>query len=83
MEGAIAALREVRPPGKVALVVNELTSESRDALTDRYVSLVIATPLDQLCRGLAESMIDAARGDARTVSAQTFLLPQLVVPESL
>jgi LacI family transcriptional regulator len=36
MEGAIAALREARPPGKVSLIVNELTEDSREALADRY-----------------------------------------------
>ena len=83
MEGAIAALREMRPPGKVALVVNELTNESRDALTDRYVSLVIATPLDQLCRDLVASMIESARGGPSETSGQHYLIPQLFAPESL
>lgn len=49
MEGAIAALREARQPGEVALVVNELTPESRSALIDRHVTMVIATP----CPGCA------------------------------
>ena len=83
MEGAIAALREMRPPGKVALVVNELTNESRDALTDRYVSLVIATPLDQLCRDLVASMIESAWGGPSETSGQHYLIPQLFAPESL
>ena len=83
MEGAIAALREMRPPGKVALVVNELTNESRDALSDRYVSLVIATPLDQLCRDLVASMIEVARGRPSETSGQHYFIPQLIVPESL
>ena len=34
MEGAVAAMRETRPPGKVALIVNELTGVSRAALLD-------------------------------------------------
>lgn len=82
MEGAIAALREVRPPGKVALVVNELTRESREALSDSYVSLVISTPLDRLCQDLVASMIEVAHGDARETSGQHYLTPQLFVPES-
>ncbi|MDG2260697.1 MAG: LacI family transcriptional regulator, partial [Paracoccaceae bacterium] len=68
---------------KVALVVNELTNESRDALTDRYVSLVIATPLDQLCRDLVASMIELARGGPSETSGQHYLTPQLFTPESL
>lgn len=83
MEGAIAALRESRPAGKVALIVNELTDESRDALSTRHVSLVIATPLDQLCRKLVDLMIKAAQGGMSENSGQHYLLPHLFVPESL
>ncbi|MGB4113315.1 MAG: substrate-binding domain-containing protein, partial [Yoonia sp.] len=82
MEGVIAALREVRPAGKVALVVNELTSESRKALIDRYVGMVIATPLEVLCRDLVAMMVDAAAGKPAPPS-QHFLTPQLYVPEMI
>jgi len=82
MEGVIAALREVRPAGKVALVVNELTSESRKALIDRYVGMVIATPLEVLCRDLVAMMGDAAAGKPAPPS-QHFLTPQLYVPEMI
>ena len=83
MEGAIAALREMRPPGKVALVVNELTEESRNALAERYVSMVIATPLKELCHDLIGLMIDAARDGPDANAGQHFLPPQLFVPESI
>ena len=83
MEGAIAALKEMRPPGKVALVVNELTSESRDALTGRYASLAIATPLGQLCADLVDLMTEAARGGPSEISGQHYLVPQLILPEML
>lgn len=83
MEGAIAALREMRPPGKVALVVNEITTMSRQALSDRYVSLVIATPLPDICRDLVDLMIQAARRGPSETSGQFHLMPQLLVPESL
>ncbi|TNF22873.1 MAG: LacI family DNA-binding transcriptional regulator [Rhodobacteraceae bacterium] len=82
MEGAIAALREVRPPGKVALVVNEVTAESRAALAERYVSLIIATPLEKLCRDLVALMADAARGGV-SGSSQHYLRPDLLAPDSL
>ncbi len=83
MEGAIAAIREMRPPGKVALVVNELTEDSRKGLVDRYVSMVIATPLGDLCRALVDHMARAASGDATAGTGQHFLTPQLYVPESV
>ena len=82
MEGAIAAMREMRPPGKVALVVNELTNDSRKALIDRYVSMVIATPLEDLCRILINLMVVAATDGPTGNTGQRFLTPQLHIPES-
>ena len=83
MEGAIAALKEVRAPGEVALVVNELTPESRAALIDRYVTMAIATPLPQLCRDLVSMMAEATRNGMSDLSSQHFLQPQLYLPESV
>lgn len=61
MEGAIAALREVRPPEKVALIVNELTAESRAALQDRYALMAIATPISALAEALIDAMLHAVQ----------------------
>jgi LacI family transcriptional regulator len=83
MEGAIAALRETRPPGKVALVVNEITNESEAALSERYVSMVIATPLEKLCRDIVGSMVEAAHRAPTGISSQHYFVPNLYVPESL
>jgi LacI family transcriptional regulator len=83
MEGAIAALREARAPGDVTLVVNEITPESRSALADRYVAMVIATPLERLCRDLVSLMVSAVETGARPVPGQHFLRPDLYLPESV
>lgn len=83
MEGAIAALREVREPGEVALVVNELTSDSRKALADGYVVLVIGTPLATLCRVLLETMTKTVVEGMSQTSAQHFLQPDLYLPECI
>ena len=83
MEGAIAAMREVRRPGDVCLVVNEITPETRSALTDRYVTMVIATPLATMCRDLVGLMSDAVRNGISGVSGQHFLQPNLILPESI
>jgi LacI family transcriptional regulator len=83
MEGAIAALREARNPGDVALVVNEITPESRAALADRYLAMAIATPLPALCRDLFQLAADSlARGPA-PLPGQHFLDPVLYLPESV
>jgi LacI family transcriptional regulator len=83
MEGAIAALREAREPGEVALVVNELTPESRLALQDRYVTLVIGTPLATLCRDLMKLMVASVQHGPSDVTAQHFLQPDLFIMESI
>ncbi len=83
MEGAIEALREIREAGQISLVVNELTPESRAALSDRYVTMVISTPLQQLCADLVRVMSDSVLADVQSVPGQLFLDPHLVVPESV
>ncbi|MDZ4094298.1 MAG: LacI family DNA-binding transcriptional regulator [Paracoccaceae bacterium] len=83
MEGAITALREMRHPGEVALVVHELTSDSRAGLAEGWVNLVVATPLPRLCRDLVAQMIRAAQQGAGAVAAQHFLTPDLHLAESI
>ncbi len=83
MEGAIAALREARRPGEVCLVVNEITPETRAALADRYITMVIATPLAAMCRDLVGLMSDAVRNGMSDVVGQHFLQPNLILPESV
>lgn len=81
MEGAIAALRETRNPGKVRLVVNELIADSRDGLADHYVTMVVATPLAELCAALIDSMVKVTRSGPGSAPAQHFLEPRLYIPE--
>jgi LacI family transcriptional regulator len=83
MEGAIAALREARKPGEVALVVNELTPESRAALISRHVTMVIGTPLAKLCTDLVALAADTAQNGMTSVQGQHFLSPDLYLPESV
>jgi LacI family transcriptional regulator len=83
MEGAIAALAEVRNPGEVTLVVNELTPESRAALISRYVAMVIATPLSRLCNDLIALAFESVRDGIAPVQGQHFLPPDLYLPESV
>lgn len=81
MEGAIAAVRETRAPEQLALVVNELTAESRAGLLDGYVRMVISTPLRELCVDMVEIMNNAVvAGDDGSVS-QHFLDPRIILPE--
>ncbi len=83
MEGAIAALREVRQPGEIALVVNELTPESRAALVARHVGMAIATPLGRLCADLVTLAAEAVRDGITPLQGQHFLPPDLYLSESV
>ncbi|MCC7319396.1 MAG: LacI family DNA-binding transcriptional regulator [Rubellimicrobium sp.] len=83
MEGAIAALHEMRQPGEVAMVVNELTPESRAALIAHELTMVIATPLARLCRTLVDLVEEAALNGLPAAPSQHFLQPDLFVPESV
>lgn len=83
MEGAIAALREARRPGDVALVVNELVPESRLALADHYVAMVIDTPLGKVCTDLMHLAIQERDGGGAALPGQHFLRPDLYLPESV
>jgi LacI family transcriptional regulator len=83
MEGAIAAVQEVREPGDLALVVNELTPESRAALISGYVTMVIGTPLARVCTDLVAFAAEAVRSGIGPVQGQHFLQPDLYLPESV
>jgi len=83
MEGAIAALRERHAEPQVALIVNELTAESRAALIDGYAIMAIATPLSALCKELVDMMIASCGQADDGVSGQHFLEPRLHLPETL
>ena len=83
MEGALQALREERQPGQISLVVNELTPETRAGLSDRYLTMVLATPLQTLCQNLITLMADTALDRAENAPGQIFLDPVIYLPESV
>lgn len=83
MEGAIAALRELHPTPRVALVINEVTKESSAALTDGYAHMAICTPLPALCEDLIGLMVRSVKEGDDGISGQHFLAPNLVLPEIL
>ena len=73
----------MRQPHEVSLVVNELTDDSRAALADGYAVMAIATPLDTLCKDLAELMIQAVQSGEDGVVGQYFLQPRIFLPEMI
>ena len=83
MEGAIAALRDARAGGRVALVVSALTPESRRGLRGGQVTMVIDTPLEKLCRELFRRMAGVVPSASVVNHAPLFLPPDIHVRESL
>ena len=81
MEGAIEALREEVPPNKIALIVNERTQDSIAALEDGYVSMIVGTPLREMCVSLISTMIAPKTGDNFDDAGQVFFKPELVMAE--
>ena len=59
MEGVIAALREEGRAGSLSVVVHELTADSRAALIDDVVTVVIGTPVPALARRTVDAMLRA------------------------
>lgn len=83
MEGAIAALQTARKPGEVALVVNELTAESRAGLAQGWVTMVDATPVPDLCRSVLTLMVRSVQDGGNVGAGQVFLPMHLHVAESI
>ncbi len=81
VEGAFAALREERVPGQTAMVANEWTPESQQAMDDGYVSLIVGTPLEQLSNIAIAMMVEAHQAPDRMQNGQVFLDPTLYLPE--
>jgi LacI family transcriptional regulator len=83
MEGAISAIREEKLAGKLNIIVNELTPDSRAALADDIVMMAITTPLQHLCRELVGLMVSAIENGPASVPGQTFLPFEMYVPENI
>jgi LacI family transcriptional regulator len=83
MEGVIRALREENVGDRLAVVCNEVTPESRAALADHIVSMVIATPIKLLARTAVAQMVRAFDPAAATRPDRTFLPFELAVPENI
>lgn len=82
-EGAIEAFRRHGRIGKVALVCNELTPSSRQALLERSASLIIATPVEALAQQLIAEAVHTVSGRGDELSKPGPLPFELYVSENL
>ena len=83
MEGAISALREENMAGRIIAVCNELTPDSRAALADNIVTMVISTPLERLSRELVVQMVQAIETGGAETPGQIFLPFDICISENI
>lgn len=83
MEGAISAIREENLAGKLVVVVNELTPESKAALAEDIVTMVIATPLAALCSEAISLMVGAIDRGQAVMPGQSFLPFEIFISENI
>ncbi len=83
MEGAIEAIREVREPGEIVLVVNEDTPITRSALQDGYLCMANVTPLDRICDMAFAQMIQGIENGSADAPRQHFVAQDFLFPEML
>jgi len=82
-EGIIRALREENRPG-LAVICNELTEATRNALIDGYVSSVLALPVDEFCSAVVAEMIEATAGTPAPTGFRRRVLPfRIYVSENI
>jgi LacI family transcriptional regulator len=83
IEGVIEALRELRGQNHVVVVCNELVPETRAALIDGVVDLVITTPLTTLSERTVAAMGAALNGQSGEQGRQIFLPFELHLSENI
>ncbi|WP_284283772.1 LacI family DNA-binding transcriptional regulator [Mesorhizobium amorphae] len=83
MEGAIAAVTANKPVDPPIVVCNQITPESRIALVDNIATMVIATPMERLCRELIDLMAHAIEEGPANAPGQTFLPFDIYLPENI
>lgn len=82
-EGVILALRDSGRAGELIVVANEDTPESRAALAEEVLTLVIDTPLDLFCREAVTQMMRALRDGSALIPGQSFIPFSMITPENL
>jgi len=83
MEGAITAVRTAMPAQPPVLICNEITPESRAALANNIITMVLATPLARLSSDLVNLMAHTIQDGAANAPGQTFLPFYIHVPENI
>lgn len=83
MEGVIDALREEKAGDRVVAVCNELIPETRAALIEGLIDLVISTPLPLLAAKTVEAMAAALSGSEGDGLHQIEIQAELYISENI
>ncbi|MDW6026056.1 LacI family DNA-binding transcriptional regulator [Mesorhizobium sp. BAC0120] len=83
IEGVIDALREEEAAGKLTMVCSTMSPQSREALADDIVTMVIAEPIERLSRELVAQMVQSIEHGPAETSGQTFLPFDIHVSENI
>lgn len=82
-EGFVTALREVRSPHKLIAVCNELVTNTRQALIDGTIDLVLGTPITQISRSTVQLMMIATEAITGTVPSQVLYPADIHISENI
>lgn len=83
VEGALEALRRKGKSGRVALICNELTPVSREAVAGGAAAMIIATPVEQLTHHLVTEAVYTVNGRGDELSKPGPLPFELYVSENV
>ena len=81
-EGLISALRDEGKAGKIVTVCNELTADTKAALTDGTLDMVLDTPTTTLATKLVQYMI-AACDESRAIPPQVLVPANIFISENM
>ena len=81
VEGAIDQLRKSGGDRRIRLVVHPLTRETRAAVKDGIVTMVIGTPVVELARRVVAEMAASLSGQGQEAGEQVLLSPEILLPD--
>ncbi|HAL75052.1 MAG TPA: LacI family transcriptional regulator [Rhodobacteraceae bacterium] len=80
-EGAINALRDSGAAGHIRLILHPITEETRNALDEGIVTMIIGTPIDRLSRHLIAEMAAFILKHGDQPESQILLSPEILIPD--
>lgn len=83
LEGVIDALREEDMAGRLTVICSTISPQSRSALADNIITMVIAEPIERLSRDLVAQMVLAIESGPAETPGQIFLPFDIYVSENI